>query len=399
VVENGGICTAAGVVFTHLNDDTAGGDTLGDGDDSQPASDEYQVSGSVTMDDATELRYLTTQTSGTISGNTVWRGHSVTHVTGNVTVANGATLTVMPGAIVKFDAGVSLRVASGGTLEALGTRVEPIVFTSVRDDAHGGDTNGDGDATRPEDGDWDELANSGGAMRLEYAKVLYGGYGQYINQGDAAVRTSGGATTLDGCEIAHSNMRLIGHTGGTVTARNCVLRDGRWGWDGAVDFVNGVVVRCTTGSSGGTAKNTVYWNCASVSSGTTVSKCVAWGETRPSQSGFAWVDPLFEDAEGGDFRVKAGSPCIDAADTTAAPEWDWWGRPRMNAEGVGKTGIPNEEGLYADIGIHEADGVAIVDAADLKTVSLVVPESASVGDEIEIAYEVENVGQAAASGT
>ena len=65
-----------------------------------------------------------------------------------MTVASGATLTIEPGVIVKFNhqwpSPRKIIVAPGGALVAAGTAGNEINFTSIKDDAVGGDTGGDG---------------------------------------------------------------------------------------------------------------------------------------------------------------------------------------------------------------------------------------------------------------
>jgi hypothetical protein len=56
---------------------------------------------------------------------------------GNVTVAAGATLTLSPGVVIKFN-GQSRYLWVNGTLNATGTASQPIVFTSAKDDSAGG---------------------------------------------------------------------------------------------------------------------------------------------------------------------------------------------------------------------------------------------------------------------
>lgn len=98
-------------------------------------------------------------------------------VRGTVRVPAGLTLTIQPGAIVKFDALPSNFLDVRGTLTAVGTAADPVIFTSFRDDAAGGDHNGDGSATVPAPGDWSTAAfrPTSTACVLEWCRFRYGG--------------------------------------------------------------------------------------------------------------------------------------------------------------------------------------------------------------------------------
>ncbi|MBU1660215.1 MAG: right-handed parallel beta-helix repeat-containing protein, partial [Chloroflexi bacterium] len=120
-----------------------------------------------------------------ITENTVWVAGVYTATNCIVVVPVGITLTLDPGVIVKFSGispgyyvpgGVGLIV--NGTLNATGTAAEPVVFTSLKDDGHGGDTGGDG-ATTGTPGEWYGLVFEPGSVgRLEHFFVGYAGSGQ-----------------------------------------------------------------------------------------------------------------------------------------------------------------------------------------------------------------------------
>ena len=109
---------------------------------------------------------------GTISQDTIWYSGVVYVVTCDLTVQEGVTLTVLPEAVVKLSPGVSL--VARGRLLSQGTEADPVIFTSLADDAHGGDTNGDGDATIPQAGDWESIIVNGTAS-LNHTEIYYGG--------------------------------------------------------------------------------------------------------------------------------------------------------------------------------------------------------------------------------
>jgi len=123
-----------------------------------------------------------------ITEDTTWTtGNVYTATDCNVVVPAEVTLTVQPGVVVKF-AGVSPGYGSvegsaalivEGTLDVQGTSAEPVAFTSLADDEHGGDTNDDG-ASSGAAGDWYGLVFQEGSVgRLEHVFVGYAGSGVF----------------------------------------------------------------------------------------------------------------------------------------------------------------------------------------------------------------------------
>src|SRR3990167_7316675 len=119
------------------------------------------------------LTMLTTGTtyalnhSSNISSSETWSAADNPHiVTGSIQVYNGAVLTIEPGCLVKFDGGVTLHfgLLAVATLNAVGTSVNPITFTS--------------NAATPAPGDWGGVWFWNGtvdaATIMDYCTVEYG---------------------------------------------------------------------------------------------------------------------------------------------------------------------------------------------------------------------------------
>ena len=157
---------------------------------------------------------------GTMTGDASWYLNPAyaMYLSDHITVAAGAVLHVLPGTVVKAAQNRALFV--NGTLEARGEAAKPIAFTDWRDDAVGGDANGDGDETEPAPGWWCGIyVPGGGSAHLEHCTIAYAGYSTWA---DSAYRYAGlyrsgnGALTLTNTTLDHSSgagLQLEGATG------------------------------------------------------------------------------------------------------------------------------------------------------------------------------------------
>ncbi|HVA91793.1 MAG TPA: right-handed parallel beta-helix repeat-containing protein [Chloroflexota bacterium] len=86
------------------------------------------------------------------------------------------TLQLGPGVILKgFDLQSRLSVLDASLIVA-GTPGHEVVMTSYHDDAHGGDTNADGNGSLPQPGDWRGLILKGTTKAaIQHLRILYGG--------------------------------------------------------------------------------------------------------------------------------------------------------------------------------------------------------------------------------
>ena len=112
-----------------------------------------------------------------IVGNTTWTNNNIYLIDGEILIQ--AVLTIEAGTLIKFKESARFGVLgnSGGKIIADGTNLMPIVFTSWHDDAHGGDTNGNGSVSTPEKGDWYSIGITGvdNQSSFNYCEIYYGG--------------------------------------------------------------------------------------------------------------------------------------------------------------------------------------------------------------------------------
>jgi len=166
-----------------------------------------------------------------IVGNVTWTNNNIYLIDGEILIS--AVLTIEPGTKIKFkdEANWVVQGAAGGLIIAEGTALLPIIFTSWHDDANGGDTNGNGIATEPARGDWDDIDIHGdnNVSSFDYCEFYYGGgyYDNYVLFLDPNT-----AVSITNCTIAHNQgeegaLNAYAAGSGTIIQNN-IFYDNIW---------------------------------------------------------------------------------------------------------------------------------------------------------------------------
>jgi parallel beta-helix repeat protein len=185
----------------------------------------------------------------TLTSDTTWtKAQSPIIVSDNLSVQSGAKLTIEAGVVVKVALGARLSFAQG-RLGTLGTNAQPVIITSIRDDAADGiDSNGDGGATAPAPGDWgyillhnpgfgDVLNNTyiryagrnlpglpaAPAVSVQNAMPLIVGGGVSYTSGDAFSLSQSSPFLFGGLFITECGGSAIRVLGGQLNIQNCLI--------------------------------------------------------------------------------------------------------------------------------------------------------------------------------
>ncbi len=109
-----------------------------------------------------------TQVNGFISSNTTWNvSESPYYITGNLVVESGAKLTIEQGVKVLFNGSYSIVI--DGALNATGTPVSPIIFSS--------------NATNPQKSDWESILIRGSDSMIKNTIISYANKGIKLDEG------------------------------------------------------------------------------------------------------------------------------------------------------------------------------------------------------------------------
>lgn len=136
-----------------------------------------------------------------ITGTVTWATGSI-YVIDEKDIEVRGTLIIQPGVVVKFGDGRSLRTTGSGRIQAVGKEDSPIVFTSLRDDDWGGDTDKDQGAVQPDPGIWGAVILETNSNRFEYCHFYYGGgSGAWYSPGMLQLDHSSG-TQVKNCTFA-----------------------------------------------------------------------------------------------------------------------------------------------------------------------------------------------------
>ncbi len=342
------------------------------------------------MADVWTIANITSDTTWVRNNNSGDGVYVIDLTTDSMTIDAGVTLTIEPGVQVRFHDDIYFYAY--GTIKAIGTENDSIVFTIDRNAGSAGEWGG-----------LKLMGDNSTANQLIYCRIEYGDADTTDLSAPAALNNGGGifcapgisaTTEIKHCTIQNNSAYQAGggiFVYGSPTIEATSFHNNVAGLFGGAIAIQGNIAGYAspviqnnliytnsasgTGGGGGIAilgltsaaitNNLIYGNSASVSSGggiyvegsnnagTSVTNSVIWGNTANNgnqildnqtsgtftveysdvQGGYAGTgnidaDPQFNDAANGNFHVEATSPIVDTGTSSGAPLTDFDGNNR-----------------------------------------------------------------------
>ena len=201
--------------------------------------------------------------------------------------------------------------------------------------------------------------------------------------------------TITNCIFIKNDQCGIKSYGGELKLTNCLFSDNNWAI--FIDYCHPIITNCTfsrnnkvieyDGGATATLINCIVWgNVEHLYAETVRYSCIqgSWNEG----TGNIQEDPLFVDANNGDYHLQFNSPCIDTGDNSAIPPsvlTDLDGNPRIvnSTVDMGSYEFQGSQIIYVDADATGANnGSSWADAYNYLQDALFI---ASSGDEIRVA--------------